>query len=144
MMRVISALCLLFILSSVSEGREPQDAIVFRTIMGEAVSEGYEGMYAVACVIRNKAKRHNLLPAIVCRKWFIASKRKDLISFCERQGVKYNNMVQRIVSEVFDNDAKDITGGATHYENVERYGTPYWAKTMRKTAKIGSHTFWKE
>ena len=33
--------------------------------------------------------------------------------------------------------------GATHYENVEAFGVPSWAKRMRVVAKVGDHTFFR-
>ena len=37
----------------------------------------------------------------------------------------------------------DITNGATHFENVEAFGVPTWAKGAPVVAKIGRHTFWR-
>ena len=51
------------------------DLAIWKVIMAEAVSEGYEGMYAVACVIRNRGgDLHG----------FCGAKRKDLEEFCKR------------------------------------------------------------
>jgi len=38
---------------------------------------------------------------------------------------------------------KDITCGATHWENVDRFGKPYWMKDMKVTVTIGSHVYMK-
>ena len=45
---------------------------------------------------------------------------------------------------MFIENAPDITRNSTHYENVDKYGYPSWTKTMVKTIKIGSHTFFRE
>jgi len=103
--------------------------------MAEAVSEGYSGMYAVACVIRNRGGD---------LRGFCGGKRKDLDDFCKRQGQRYILQAKKIERLVFEEDACDTTGGATHFENLEAYGVPYWAKGMTITAKIGDHTFFKE
>ena len=102
--------------------------------MAEAVSEGYSGLYAVACVIRNRGGDLN---------GFYGAKRKDLDEFCIRQGETYISQAKEIQDRVFTQGACDNTGGATHYENIEKFGTPYWAKGMTRTVKIGSHTFFK-
>jgi spore germination cell wall hydrolase CwlJ-like protein len=105
-------------------------------LIAESVSDGYNGMYATACVVRNRL--HNGL-----NTGLVALKRKDLHAFVKRQGVKYEYMAKDIVSKVFQQNSKDITRGATHYENINRYGIPRWAKNMVITIKIGEHTFYK-
>lgn len=109
---------------------------MYRGIMAEAVGEGDRGMYAVACVYRN---RLNAGIPLGC----VGLKRKDLIRFCNRESAGANNAANRIVSQVFVKHEPDITGGATHYENIEAFGMPRWAKNMKVTAKIGRHTFFK-
>lgn len=114
---------------------------LWKGIIGEAVGEGYDGMYAVACVYRNRLAKG--LP-LGC----VALKRKDLDTFVKKQGVKYELLAKRIVDGVFDlsdNNSKpnDPTRGATHYENLVDFPMPRWAGNMRITAVIGKHTFFK-
>lgn len=103
-------------------------------ILGEAVSEGDDGMYAVACAYRNRLIKGMPLGCA-------ALKRPDLDKFVKKQGKKYEEMAKKIIREVFEGNGPDITRGATHYENVEKFGLPSWAKNMEITAKIGNHTF---
>ena len=110
---------------------------LWQGIMGEAVGEKYQGMYDVACVYRNRLNKGMSLGCI-------ALKRKDLAEFCERQGEKYCEMAKEIIHKVFVENSPDTTFGATHYEAIEIYGVPYWAKDMVITAKRGEHTFYKE
>jgi len=106
----------------------------WQVIMAEAVSDGYQGMYAVACVIRNRGgDLHG----------FCGSKRKDISLFCNRQGGKFMRQAREIERTVFKDNGPDITHGATHFEAVEKYGMPKWARGMKVTAKIGEHTFFK-
>jgi len=110
---------------------------LWKGLIAEAVGEGKEGMYAVACCVKNRLKRglnHGLC----------GLKRKDLDIFVRKQGVKYERLAKNIIEEVFKRDGQDVTKGATHYEAVEKYGLPYWAKDMQKTTKIGCHTFYRE
>lgn len=37
----------------------------------------------------------------------------------------------------------DPTFGATHWENVKKFGRPYWMKGMEITVNIGSHVYMK-
>ncbi len=110
------------------------DTPIWKVIMAEAVSEGYEGMYAVACVIRNRGgDLHG----------FCGAKRKDLSVFCNRQGRRAISQARKIEERVFEFYGPDTTKGATHFENIEAFGVPYWAKSMTITTKIGRHTFYK-
>jgi spore germination cell wall hydrolase CwlJ-like protein len=110
---------------------------LWKGLIGEAVGEGYIGMYAVACVYKNRLARGMSLGCVALR-------RPDIDRFVERQGVKYERRAKAIIKEVFEKSANDITGGATHYEYIEKYGIPRWAKNMKITTKIGNHTFYKE
>ena len=120
-----------------AEAGKPVPQGLWKGLIAEAVSEGYDGMFAVACCVRNRLRKgmnHGLC----------AMKRKNLDVFVAKQGVKYEEMAKEIVRKVFDENVPDITGGSTHYENVEKFGVPYWAKKMTKMIKIGCHTFYRE
>jgi len=110
---------------------------LWKGLVAEACSEGEIGMYAVACCVRNRLNNG-------MSTGLVALKRKDLDAFVSRQGVKYEKMAKEIVHKVFNENAPDVTKNATHYENVEVYGCPKWAKGMDRTVKIGCHTFFKE
>jgi hypothetical protein len=112
-------------------------ADLWRGLIAEDVAGGYQGMYAVACCVRNRLNAgmdHGL----------VAMKRKDLNHFCRKQGNDYQQMAKGIINKVFSQSGPDITRGATHYEAVERYGLPKWAKGMVSTAKVGEHTFFRK
>ena len=108
-----------------------------RALIAEAVGEKYVGMYAVACVIRNRIAQGIPLG-------MKGLERSDLDEFVSRQDKASKDNARKIIKEVLYNNAVDITNGATHFENVEKYGTPVWAKGMTVTTKIGNHTFYKE
>ena len=114
----------------------PYPENLWKGIIGEAVGEGYKGMYAVACVYHNRLKKG--LP-LGC----VALKRRDLDEFVRKQG-RFERVAKGIIEEIFVRNGKDITLGSTHYENIERFGIPYWAKNMVRTVKIGKHTFFKK
>jgi hypothetical protein len=109
---------------------------LWKGIIGEATSEGYIGMYAVACVYRNRLEKGMSLGCV-------ALKRRDLDEFVRREGRKAEFIAKSIIEEVFKENGKDITKGATHYENIQKFGIPKWAKKMVTTVFIGSHTFFK-
>jgi len=110
---------------------------LWKGIIGEAVGEGYCGMYAVACCYRNRLSKGMALGCV-------ALKRKDLDEFVGKQGYRNELRAKAVMREVFELSGGDVTNGATHYENVEKYGLPYWAKNMGVVARIGCHTFFKK
>lgn len=128
---LVVLICAFFVSSA-----EADTTDLWKGLIGEAVSEGYDGMYAVACCYRNRIERG--LP-LGC----VALKRKDLNEFVSRQGKKYETMAKRIIDEVFIHNSPDVTLGADHYEYIEKYGIPAWAGNMQPTIKIGCHTFYK-
>ena len=54
---------------------------------------------------------------------------------------------RRVVDRKLDNlknDKRvDSVKGGTHWENIEKFGVPYWAKKMVIVARHGRHTFWR-
>jgi len=101
------------------------DDLAIRAIIGEASSEGYPGMIAVACAIRNRGHLRGV--------YGLKAKHVDN----EPQWVW--DMARQAWRE---STSTDIVRGATHWENLA-FGAPYWAKSMEMTVKIGVHTFYK-
>jgi hypothetical protein len=112
-------------------------ANLWKGLIAEATSDGYEGMYAVACCVRNRLDKN--MNTGLC-----GLQRAKLDDFVKREGKDRERMARSIIKQVFENGAEDVTKGATHFECVERYGLPKWAKGMKKTVKIGEHTFFLE
>lgn len=117
---------------------------VASTIAGEAGGEGYKGMYAVACVIQNRSRLYNMSLEKVVSKQFYG---KDTPYAKKIFNLKKEEILG-IVKLLESGQLKDITGGATHFENVERFGMPKYIsknpKRWKVTCKIGHHTFFKE
>ena len=111
-------------------------ANLWQGLIAEATSDGYDGMYAVACVVRNRLN-------IGMNTGLCGLKRKDLEKFCQREGQKQCQIAKKIIYKVFIDNSFDVTKGATNFECIERYGKPSWAKNMVITCKIGEHTFMK-
>ncbi len=108
--------------------KDPRRIPEIRAIMGEARCQGYDGMYAVACAIRNRGNLRGV--------YGLKDTKIDLEP----------DSVWKIAVRAWHDSEKgeDVTLGATSWENVEQFGKPWWAKSMIKTVKIGAHTFYKE
>lgn len=98
-----------------------------KAIVGEAANQGYEGMYAVACAIRNRGT----LRGVLGRFGSVASKQRPGIWELARRAWA--------ASEA----GPDVTHGATHWENVKAFGMPCWAKSMTVTVVVRDHTFFR-
>ena len=105
---------------------------VENTIIGEGANQKLQGMTAIAEVMRNRG--WNL-------KGFVASRRVDLRQFVARQPAYVRHNAHKAVEAA--KAGSNTVFGATHYENVEAFGLPKWAKGKTALAKIGAHTFWR-
>lgn len=136
---ILTIVVLLIVVYCVKTDRkaEPAQTAYWKVLLAEAASEGEIGMRAVACVIRNRGGG---------LKGLYGAQRKDLDKFCQRQGPHFISAAKRIAREVFEEDAPDITDGATLFENIERFGFPKdWDRSkVVQTCKIKRHTFFRE
>ena len=131
---IILTVLLIFI---VDLGAEINLDNLWKPVLVEATGEGRTGMYAVACVYRNRISKGMNLGSS-------GMKRKDLDRFIYLQGRQQEIIAKDVVYEVFVEHKEDVTGGATYFENIEEFGIPYWYYDMNETCKIGNHTFFKE
>lgn len=105
----------------------PDDRAI-NAIIGEAENQGYDGMLAVACAIRNRGSL----------KGVYGEKAKRVVNH------KYSDKTYKLAKKAWNESAnKDITGGADHWENINSFGTPSWAKDMKVVYKHKDHVFYK-
>ena len=115
----------------------------------EARSESEQGQAAVAQVVLNRVIS-GLYPTTICgvvyqnRTHYMACQ----FSFaCEGKSLKINEpepwaVAQRIAKQVLVGKTYlAAVGAATHYHAA--YVRPYWAKSLKKVDKIGTHIFYK-
>jgi len=134
-------LCLFSVSNPITSfAKTPGDEQVAITIAGEAWGEGRLGMYAVACVIQNRAKRSHLSPYEITRHGLYGKGNK----MAKKGFLAHKKWLLKLVALLNRLELKDITHGATHFENVEVFGYPNWANGMIITCKIGQHTFFRE
>lgn len=96
-----------------------------RCIVGEAASEGFEGMVAVGEAIRN---RMTLKGVYGCKS--------DLYD-------REPQWVRDKAKDAWEASAtSNLVKGADHWENVKAFGKPYWADSMELKATVGNHNFY--
>jgi len=116
----------------------------------EARGETVRGQFAVAEVIMNRAKSSRF-PGTLCgvikqgtgRKYqcqftYTCDGYKDIIA--EHQAYERVSKVARAIIDGAEGTG-NLTEGATHYHTSAVH--PAWAKTYRKTARIGVHLFYR-
>lgn len=127
---MVATLLLIACLPPLAYGSIPDDA-AYRVVIGEAANQGDLGMQAVAEVIRRRGSLD----------FFSASHRPDLERFVQAQGPR----ILKAAKAAWEKSrTSNITKGATHYENVEAFGEPWWASRMVKTVRIKDHQFYRE
>lgn len=112
---------------------QSQQKICEEILITEAAAEPYEAKVGVAEVLRNRGWNS---------KGFVGIKRNDKSQFVARQPDWVHSQTQRALKAA--KEGSNLTQSATHFENVEAFGYPDWAKDMKKTVKIGKLTFFRE
>lgn len=127
-----------------------QDLWLAKTIYGEARGEGLKGMQAVANVVMNRVNAGSWYGAsvkdVVLKKWQFScwndgDPNKKVIENMTPAQLEASGALA-IARKAIAGDLADITGGATHYHN--KHIKPSWALSMKRTATIGNHIFYKE
>lgn len=123
------------------------DEKAISAIIGEAENQGYDGMLAVACAIRNRGTLKGVYglnaPRVRYKRytkaiWLEAQKAweksEDLIKWDDELNEK---------SGVWTHLNYDPTHGAQFWEDTRAFGKPYWADKCKQTVIIKDHVFYK-
>ena len=109
---------------------------LWKGLLVEAGNQGKNGMYRVACVVRNRL-------ALGMNHGLCGLKRNDLDGFVRREGRIKEKEAKEIVRKVFQERGEDVTNGATHFESID-FREPRWAKKMVYLGQYKKHKFYKE
>ena len=125
------------------------------TVAMEAEGESYKGKLGVAYVIMNRVQRRTpfksvsdvVLDPYDFSAWNTKGGRQTALDTIGQWAWRES---EKAAHSAYYEIEKDPTHGATHYLNVPltrklRDGSlPKWLESLRRTVKIGSHTFYKE
>jgi spore germination cell wall hydrolase CwlJ-like protein len=119
------------------------------TVWAEARGEPPLGQEAVAHTIMNRARSGDFPPTpeevVLQEKQFSAWNPGDP-NLTKMESLPHDDPAyleaKRIMEEVMAGQRPDPTGGATHYHS-KSIPPPSWAPSLRKTAEIGGHVFYK-
>lgn len=103
-----------------------------------------QAMIAVANVLGNRARLKGTTPATEATRpyQFSCWKAFDDATGRAKRHPNYKAAIG-IAKRLQNHSLGDITNGATHYENIGRFGTPAWARRMTQVSVIGSHRFYR-
>jgi len=105
---------------------EIDDNLAIRAIIGEASNQGYEGMLAVACGIRNRGHLRGVYGANA--------------GHVDNEPEWVWNLARKAWTESEHNRIHQ----GTHWENIKSFGEPYWVASMDKVYEYKDHVFYKE
>lgn len=122
---VLAAVCLWPRSASAEEISQSRAVLA---IIGEAENQGYDGMLAVAGAIRNRGTLRGVY----------GEKAPRVI------GKKYTNKIyNQAVRAWEESKTRDISNGATHWENIKAFGRPDWSLKMKEVFRHKDHVFYK-
>lgn len=126
--KIFLALIFLLIFNSAVFAEQIEKTKAIRAIIGEASNQGYTGMLAVACAIRNRGTLKGV--------YGLNAKHIDN----EPQWVFI--LAEKAWQE---SSKKDLTNGATMWENIRVFGMPNWDfSKLIKVYEHKDHIFFKE
>lgn len=121
---VLILLGLLVTINAYAQTINDNEAI--KAILGEARGEGFDGMYAVACAIRNRGTLRGVY-GLKASMGSIDAKTRQIAS----------------KAWYLSKDGEDVTKGASFWEGT-KFKKPYWARNMVRTVRVGHQEFYKE
>jgi len=110
----------------VGEPHIKEDELSVRAIIGEASNQGYKGMLAVACGIRNRCTLKGV--------YGVKAKHID----------REPDWVWKMAEEAWAESSYNLIHEGTHWENVKAFGEPYWVSSMVEVYRHKDHIFYKE
>ena len=113
----------------------PADHAV-RAIIGEAENQGYAGMLAVACAIRNRNNLHGVFGLEQ-----IHENNGTYVRITKHGPRRIRPSVAADAKKAWAESATKRIHNATHWENVRAFGMPTWARHMKQVYEVGDHVF---
>lgn len=118
---------ILILCAGMAQAGEITEDVAVRVLIGEAGNQGEHGMICVAEVLRQRGST----------KGFYGLKAKHVDSQPAWVWEQARRAWRKSATTHF-------TSQATHFENIESFGVPSWARGMRIVYKYKAHTFYKK
>ncbi|MBO0335109.1 cell wall hydrolase [Sneathiella sp. CAU 1612] len=130
-----------------SSDNDPETKCLAQAVYFEARGEPFSGQVAVAQVVHNRVAAKG---TSYCKVVFEGSSRRNACQFsfaCDGKSDTATDQVswQRalmVASLVRGGNMRDLSGDATFYH--ANYVSPTWSKSLKVTANIGNHIFYRQ
>lgn len=145
-MTVLSPMLTEFDMDGVAETDRDEIYCAAQNIYFESRGEPDIGQVAVALVVLNRVNDRRW-PSTICDVVW-QDKQFSWTHDGKSDRIKLSNKIERhawiksVFYAVMALSEEDVTNGATHYHNTSV--TPYWIDSMKQTAVIGNHIFYRE
>jgi len=122
----VSVFVLIMIFSCAAHAEIIPESTAARIIVSEGADQGLKGMICIGEVLRLRASIKGFY------------------------GYRKNRMIQpksvwRMAAEAWRESAHThYTNGADHFENIRKFGKPWWARYCVKTYEYKDHVFYRE
>lgn len=127
MIKILLGISLLFLLSVQVYAQDIPQELAVRIIVGEAADQGLKGMICVGEVLRHR------------------SNPRGFYGYKSNWGHHQPKSVWTMAAQARDISAHtNYTRGADHFENIHRFGNPWWVKHCVETYAYKDHVFYKE
>ena len=126
--RCIPFLILLFLtFVSKAHAEKISDDVAVRIIISEAADQGLKGMICIGEVLRRRASI------------------KGFYGYKSNSRKSQPRFVRKMAAMAWEQSVRtNYTKGADHFENIRRFGKPWWVKYCVKTYEYKDHVFYKE
>jgi len=125
---LIYCCCMLIVtLVTTAQAKEIPESIAAQIIVGEASDQGLKGMICIGEVLRHRGSI------------------KGFYGYHSNVVRNESPAVWKMAAQAWRKSAEtNYTNGADHFENIHRFGKPWWVKYCRKTYEYKDHVFYKE
>lgn len=128
---IIFTVVFVFVFYCLSHAESYTDEQAVKAIIGEAENQGSQGMLAVACAIRNRGTLQGVYgfkaPRVIKKLFSNQTKIQAIKAWDKSQ---------------YPNECSFIDGG-NHWENINAFGKPKWAYSMKETYRYKDHVFYR-
>jgi hypothetical protein len=142
---ILAGLFILFFTSCAHAQEIPEDQAV-KAIIGEAENQGYDGMLAVSCALRNRGTLRGVFgvnaPRVKKGLYTRGTYLKAKEAWNESKLDEANMTLDKYGTPILI-DKCSFMKGANSWENLNAFGKPYWADTCKQTVIVKDHVFFK-
>lgn len=138
-LKILGVIIVMAFVTPTAYAKEVPADLAIRAIIGEAENQGFDGMLAVACAIRNRGNLHGVFGLEQIRE-----NSGIFIRITKHGPRRIRPAVVADAKRAWQNSLTEKLHNGTMWENIKAFGVPYWAKNLKPVYTVGDHTFYRE